>query len=177
MPIFLTVGVLIKLTSPGPIFFIQKRIGQFGNPFLIYKFRSMAVKQSSSSLITIGNDDSRITSVGFFIRKYKLDELPQLYNVLLGQMSLVGPRPEVEKYVKLYDEDQKRVLNLKPGITDMASIAYRNENEILSKQSNPEEFYIKNIMPDKIKINLKYQHLSKSWLGSIRIILKTIFVV
>lgn len=174
-PVFLIVGLAIKFTSEGPIFFKQERIGQFGKPFLIYKFRTMVVKQNSSSLITVGNRDARITTIGCFIRKYKIDELPQLYNVLVSEMSLVGPRPEVEKYVALYNEEQKRVLDLKPGITDMASIIYRNENELLANQFHPERFYIEEIMPDKIRINLQFQNQSKSLVGSVKIIFKTLF--
>lgn len=177
LPFFFLVGILIVCSSKGPVFFKQERIGQHGKPFFIYKFRSMVIKQTSSSLITIGNNDSRITSVGVFIRKYKIDELPQLYNVLLGEMSLVGPRPEVIKYVDLYSDKQRDVLRLKPGITDMASIVYRNENELLARQIDPEEFYINHIMPDKIRINLEYQNQSKTLIGSIKIIFKTIFAI
>ena len=173
-PFFLVISILIKLSSNGPIFYTQKRIGQYKQPFTLYKFRSMSINQTSKSLITIGDRDSRITKVGYFLRKYKIDELPQLFNVLIGNMSFVGPRPEVLKYVLLYNSSQQEVLNMKPGITDMASITYRDESELLSAQADPEEFYINVIMPHKIQINLKYKLTTKSLFGSIKIILKTI---
>jgi lipopolysaccharide/colanic/teichoic acid biosynthesis glycosyltransferase len=174
-PIFLITSVLIKINSKGPILFCQERIGLNGRPFVIFKFRSMTVNQNNTSLITVGNNDSRITKIGYYLRKYKLDELPQLFNVVIGNMSLVGPRPEVSKYVDLYSISQREVLNLKPGITDMASIKYRNENEILAKEVNPENFYISTIMPDKININLTYKSKTNSVIGSIAVIFKTIF--
>jgi lipopolysaccharide/colanic/teichoic acid biosynthesis glycosyltransferase len=175
IPVFSIVAILIKLNTPGPVFFFQERIGLNGKPFMIYKFRSMIVNKKNNSLITVGNHDSRITKVGYYLRKYKLDELPQLCNVIIGDMSLVGPRPEVSKYVDLYTINQREVLDLKPGITDMASIKYRNENEILAKELKPEEFYINQIMPDKIRINLLYKSKTNSVIGSIDVILKTIF--
>jgi lipopolysaccharide/colanic/teichoic acid biosynthesis glycosyltransferase len=175
IPVFSIVAILIKLNTPGPVFFFQERIGLNGKPFMIYKFRSMIVNKKNNSLITVGNHDSRITKVGYYLRKYKLDELPQLCNVIIGDMSLVGPRPEVSKYVDLYTIYQRVVLDLKPGITDMASIKYRNENEILAKELKPEEFYINQIMPDKIRINLLYKSKTNSVIGSIDVILKTIF--
>jgi len=175
IPVFSIVAILIKLNTPGPVFFFQERIGLKGKPFMIYKFRSMIVNKKNNSLITVGNHDSRITKVGYYLRKYKLDELPQLCNVIIGDMSLVGPRPEVSKYVDLYTINQREVLDLKPGITDMASIKYRNENEILAKELKPEEFYINQIMPDKIRINLFYKSKTNSVIGSIDVILKTIF--
>jgi len=173
-PFFLVVSVLIKLSSNGPIFYTQERIGQYKQPFTLYKFRSMSINQTSKSLITIGDRDPRITKVGYFLRKYKFDELPQLFNVIIGNMSFVGPRPEVLKYVLLYNSSQQEVLNMKPGITDMASITYRHESELLSAQADPEEFYINVIMPHKIQINLKYKLTTKSLFGSIKIILKTL---
>ena len=173
-PFFLVISILIKLSSDGPIFYTQKRIGQYKQPFTLYKFRSMSINQTSKSLITIGDRDSRITKVGYFLRKYKIDELPQLFNVLIGNMSFVGPRPEVLKYVLLYNSSQQEVLNMKPGITDMASITYRDESELLSAQADPEEFYINVIMPHKIQINLKYKSSAELLFGSIKIILKTI---
>lgn len=155
-PILLVVAILIKLDSKGPVFFKQKRIGQYERPFYIYKFRTMVTEaEKLGKQITVG-EDSRITGVGKFIRKYKIDELPQLINVFKGEMSFVGPRPEVPKYVELYNAEQKRVLEVKPGITDIASIAYRNENEILGQATNPEEHYINVIMPDKLRLNLEY---------------------
>jgi lipopolysaccharide/colanic/teichoic acid biosynthesis glycosyltransferase len=172
-PVFLIIGVIIKFNSRGPVFYTQERIGQYKRPFLLYKFRSMVTRVVSGSFITIGDKDPRITKIGYFIRKYKIDELPQLYNVLIGDMSLVGPRPEVLKYVLLYSPKQEEVLKMKPGITDMASITYRNESEILLKQSEPEKFYIDVIMPDKIRINLLYKSTTESLIGSIKIIFKT----
>lgn len=172
-PIFMVIAILIKFNSKGPIFYTQERIGQFKRPFLLYKFRSMVMSLTPGSLITIGDKDPRITKIGYFIRKYKIDELPQLYNVLIGEMSFVGPRPEVLKYTILYNLEQEEVLKMKPGITDMASIAYRNESELLLVQSNPEKFYINIIMPDKIRINLLNKSTSESILGSIKIIFKT----
>lgn len=176
-PVFLIIGVLIKLNSRGPVFYTQERIGQHKRPFLLYKFRSMVTRVVSGSFITIGDKDPRITKIGYFIRKYKIDELPQLFNVLIGDMSLVGPRPEVLKYVLLYSPKQEEVLKMKPGITDMASITYRNESEILLNQSDPEKFYIDVIMPDKIKINLLNKSTTESLLGSIKIIFKTIISI
>ena len=176
-PFFLVISILIKLSSDGPIFYTQKRIGQYKQPFTLYKFRSMSINQTSKSLITIGDRDSRITKVGYFLRKYKIDELPQLFNVLIGNMSFVGPRPEVLKYVLLYNSSQQEVLNMKPGITDMASITYRDESELLSAQADPEKFYIEVIMPHKIQINLKYKSYSESLLGSVKIIFKTLISI
>jgi lipopolysaccharide/colanic/teichoic acid biosynthesis glycosyltransferase len=149
-------AVIIKVTSPGPILFKQSRVGKDGKLFQILKFRTMVVNaESMGKQITVGQDN-RITKVGRFIRKYKIDELPQLFNVFIGDMSLVGPRPEVPKYVELYNEHQRKVLNVKPGITDLASIRYRNENDLLGKAENPEELYINTIMPDKLNLNLEY---------------------
>lgn len=155
--IFLVIiAFIIKVTSPGPILFKQNRVGKDGKLFQILKFRTMIVNaESMGKQITIGNDN-RITKVGHFIRKYKIDELPQLFNVLIGDMSMVGPRPEVPNYVELYNENQRKVLKVKPGITDLASIRYRNENELLGNSENPEELYISTIMPDKLNLNLEY---------------------
>jgi lipopolysaccharide/colanic/teichoic acid biosynthesis glycosyltransferase len=153
-PILIIIGVLIKLTSNGPFLYMQERVGHFNSNFKVFKFRTMKVNSDKLGLLTVGGRDSRITSVGYFLRKYKLDELPQLFNVLFGQMSLVGPRPEVRKYVELYTLQQQKVLEIKPGITDWASIIYREENNILEKSINPEADYINIILPDKIKYNL-----------------------
>lgn len=173
-PLFIVVAIIIKLTSEGPIFFMQKRIGQYEKPFYIYKFRTMVVNaESLGKQITVGNDN-RITTVGKFLRKYKLDELPQLINVFLGEMSFVGPRPEVQKYVDLYTEEQKEIFNVKPGITDYASIEYSNENDILGEVEDPENYYINTIMPSKIKLNKKYIQ-NNSLFIDIKIIIKTIF--
>ncbi len=155
LPLFVLIGAWIFLDDFHSPFFIQERIGQFGKPFGLFKFRSMRVNSSQKVQITVGRDP-RITKVGHFIRRYKLDELPQLINVLKGDMSLVGPRPEVAKYVNLYTEQQRSVLQVKPGITDYASLEYFEESELLSKSANPEKTYIEEIMPAKIQINLKY---------------------
>lgn len=155
-PVFLVVSIWIKIDSSGPVFYRQVRVGKNGYDFKLLKFRSMRVGSDAKGLITIGGRDARITKVGYFIRKYKLDELPQLINVFVGNMSLVGPRPEVRKYVDLYTSEQRKVLSVKPGITDYASIEYVDENEILGKATDPEKIYIEQIMPDKIKYNLKY---------------------
>ncbi|HUS87731.1 MAG TPA: sugar transferase [Bacteroidales bacterium] len=155
LPLFIIVSIAIKLSSKGRIFFIQERMGENGIEFNLLKFRSMYSNIDKSLQLTTRND-LRITPCGKIIRKYKLDELPQLINVLKGDMSVVGPRPEVRKYVELYSEDQSRVLNVKPGITDYASIHYSNENEILNESINPEEYYINIIMPRKIELNMNF---------------------
>lgn len=155
-PIFIVLAVWIKIDSVGPVFYKQIRVGQNGKDFGLFKFRSMVVDADKKGLITVGGRDPRITRSGYFIRKYKLDELPQLINVLVGDMSLVGPRPEVRKYVEFYDDEQNKVLSVKPGITDYASIEYMDENEILGKSMDPEKIYIEEIMPEKIKYNMKY---------------------
>lgn len=155
-PIFIVLAIWIKIDSKGSVFYKQVRVGQNGIDFGLFKFRSMVVDADKKGLITVGGRDPRITRSGYFIRKYKLDELPQLINVLVGDMSLVGPRPEVRKYVDLYTYEQQKVLSVKPGITDYASIEYMDENEILGKSSDPEKTYIEEIMPEKIKYNMKY---------------------
>lgn len=172
-PIFMLLAMFIKLESHGPIFFFQTRVGLNNKDFKLFKFRSMYVNAESKGQLTVGAKDPRITKVGYFIRKYKLDELPQLLNVLIGNMSLVGPRPEVRKYVSLYNPEQLKVLTVKPGITDKASILFINENELLAQAENPEEYYIKEIMPAKININLIY--IAKpTLLADVGIILQTI---
>ena len=155
-PLFLVLAICIIADSEGGVFYRQTRVGKGNKDFRLYKFRSMYTASDKKGLLTVSNHDSRITRVGYFIRKYKLDELPQLINVLTGDMSFVGPRPEVRKYVDLYTEEQMLVLDIRPGITDAASIKYRNENEILATQENPEQYYIEHIMPDKLAINLEY---------------------
>ncbi len=155
-PLFLIIYVLIRCESKGGGFYCQQRVGKDGRMFGLYKFRSMRTGSDKKGLITIGGHDSRITRMGYFIRKYKIDELPQLWNVLKGDMSLVGPRPEVKKYVDLYTEEQRRVLSVRPGITDYASIEYVDENEILGKADNPDRVYVEEIMPAKIKLNMRY---------------------
>ena len=156
LPFFLIIALLIIIDSRGGIFYKQIRVGKGNTNFYLFKFRSMATNSDKKGLLTVGGRDSRITRMGYFIRKYKIDELPQLINVLFGDMSLVGPRPEVRKYVNLYNEEQKQVLSVKPGITDYASIEYSNENELLGKAEDPERVYITEIMPAKLKLNLKY---------------------
>ena len=155
-PVFLVLYIAIRLESKGGGFYKQIRVGKDSKDFGLYKFRSMRVGADKKGLITVGGRDPRITKVGYFIRKYKLDELPQLFNVLTGDMSLVGPRPEVRKYVELYTDEQKKVLSVCPGITDYASIEYVDENEILGKADDPDKAYIEQIMPDKIRYNMKY---------------------
>ena len=155
-PVLILVALFIKLTSKGSVFFMQSRVGKDGKDFKVFKFRTMYTQAEKLGLLTVGGKDNRITAIGYYLRKFKIDELPQLLNVLKGEMSLVGPRPEVRRYVDMYSIDQIKALNVLPGITDYASIAYRNENEMLASASNPEEYYIKEIMPNKIELNFKY---------------------
>lgn len=156
LPLFFIIAIWIKLDSPGPVFFRQIRIGRYGREFRIYKFRTMVTKaESIGRQITVAND-IRITRSGRFLRKYKLDELPQLFNVVKGEMSFVGPRPEVPKYVALYTPEQRRVLEVLPGITDLASIKFRNESELLKQTANPENVYVREIMPQKLELNMQY---------------------
>ena len=175
-PLLLLIALAIWIDDPSPVFYRQVRVGRNGKTFRIFKFRSMVMDADKKGLaITVGRD-SRITRVGAVLRKTKLDELAQLLNVLLGQMSFVGPRPEVPKYVELYTPYQRQVLLVRPGITDYASIAYRNENDLLAGAPNPETMYIEQIMPDKIELNMKYLR-EISPLADIRLILKTIVAV
>lgn len=172
-PFLIFIAIRIKMESDGPVLFKQIRVGEKGREFKILKFRTMVVDaEKLGRQITVGND-SRITKVGGFLRKYKIDELPQLINVFKGDMSLVGPRPEVPRYVNMYTQEQRKVLNVKPGITDLASIRYRDENELLGKAENPDEFYINTIMPDKLALNMEYINKSNVFLD-VYIILKTI---
>ena len=172
LPFMLIIAILIKIDSKGPIFFKQIRVTKGGREFKILKYRTMRVGSDKYSQITVGKDE-RITKIGSFLRKYKLDEIPQLINVLIGDMSLVGPRPEVPKYVVLYTDEQKEILKVRAGITDYASIEFSDENDLLASEKNPEEAYIEKIMPKKIELNKKY--LSEiSVLTDIRIILLTI---
>lgn len=172
-PVLIIIALRIKTGSDGPVFFKQIRVGQGGKEFKILKFRTMVVDaEKLGRQITVGADN-RITKVGAFLRKYKLDELPQLFNVFKGDMSLVGPRPEVPRYVNMYNDEQRKVLDVKPGITDLASIRYRDENELLGKAENPDEFYINTIMPDKLALNIEYINKSNLFLD-IYIIIKTI---
>lgn len=158
-PLFTVLYLLIRIESQGGGFYSQERIGKNGKPFKLFKFRSMRIGSDKKGLITIGEKDNRITKTGFILRKYKLDELPQLWNVFIGDMSLVGPRPEVKKYTDLYTEEQKQVLQVRPGITDWASIKYVDENKILGESKDPDDAYVNLIMPNKIKLNMVYiQH-------------------
>ena len=156
LPLFIIISACIALDSRGPVFYTQLRVGKGNKDFRLMKFRSMRKDTDVKGGLTIGSRDSRITRVGYYLRRLKLDELPQLFNVLKGEMSLVGPRPEIRKYVDLYSDEQRRVLKVKPGITDYASLEYINENEILGKSSHPEKDYIESIMPAKITLNMKF---------------------
>lgn len=176
LPLCLIIACGVFFTSKGGVFYIQQRVGKGGKFFSLFKFRTMSVGSDSKGLLTIGGNDSRVTFFGGFLRKYKLDELPQLINVLLGNMSFVGPRPEVEKYTKLYDLYQKRVLEVKPGITDYASLAFIDESDLLAKSTHPEKTYIKEIMPAKIRLNMRYID-EVSVLTDSKIILKTLIKI
>lgn len=175
-PLLLLLSLLIKADSSGPVFYLQERIGKNRIPFRIFKFRTMHTHADKQGLLTVGERDPRITRLGYFLRKFKLDELPQLFNVIKGDMSLVGPRPEVKKYVDLYTLDQLAVLNVKPGITDYASIQYVNENKLLGNASDPESVYIHEIMPAKLLLNLKYIE-EKGMLTDLLILVKTIWKI
>lgn len=175
-PIFLILAIWIKIDSKGPVFYRQVRVGKDNKDFRIFKFRSMRVGSDKGSLVTIGGRDPRITRSGYFIRKLKLDELPQLINVFVGDMSLVGPRPEVRHYVDYWTVEQMHVLDVRPGITDPASIKFRNENEMMEKADNPEEFYIHVIMQEKLKLYIDYVN-HHSFFGDIGLILKTFWVI
>lgn len=173
-PLFLVIAIGIQLDDQGPIFFRQTRVGRFGREFEIYKFRTMVTNaEALGKQITVSNDP-RITVIGRLLRRYKLDELPQLINVLRGEMSFVGPRPEVPKYVSLYTPEQRQVLSVPPGITDPASIQFRNENELLAQASNSEKTYIEQIMPEKLALNQSYIRQS-SLAFDLRLILETLY--
>ena len=176
LPVLIIVSILIDVTSKGTVFYRQERVGKNNKDFKIFKFRTMHANADKKGLLTVGGRDPRITSIGYYLRKYKVDELPQLINVLIGNMSLVGPRPEVRKYVNLYSEEHLKVLSVKPGITDLASIKFRNENEILAHQEEPNQYYIDVIMPTKIEINLEYIK-ERSFLKDVGVILKTFKVI
>ncbi|MCC6372999.1 MAG: sugar transferase [Bacteroidia bacterium] len=155
-PLLIVIALLVGLSSKGGVFYRQSRVGKNNHDFKLFKFRTMHTDAEKKGLLTVGGRDPRITPIGYYLRKYKLDELPQLLNVLFGSMSLVGPRPEVRKYVELYNTEQKKVLLIKPGITDYASLQYFEENELLSRSKDPEETYIKEIMPAKLELNKRY---------------------
>lgn len=175
-PFFILIAVLIKFDSAGPVFYLQERVGKNGALFKLFKFRTMRVGSDKAAAITIGARDSRITGIGFWLRKFKLDELPQLINVWKGEMSLVGPRPELKKFVDLYTPTQLQVISVKPGLTDYASIQFRNENALLEGKEDPIDYYIREIMPIKLDLNLKYINGQSFWLD-IKIIFQTIFSI
>lgn len=175
-PLFLVLAIWIKLDSKGPVFYRQVRVGYKNKDFRIFKFRSMRVGADKGSLVTIGGHDPRVTRSGYFIRKFKFDELPQLINVFLGDMSLVGPRPEVRHYVDYWTPEQMHVLDVRPGITDPASIKFRNENELMEQAEDPEKYYIEVIMQEKIKLYLEYVE-KHSFLFDIGLIFKTFWVI
>ena len=156
LPVFMIVAIWIVLDDPGPVFYRQQRVGKDGRDFCLLKFRSMRMDADKQSLITIGERDPRVTRAGYYIRRYKLDELPQLWNVLVGDMSLVGPRPEVRRYVNTYTPEQRCVLSVRPGITDYASIEYIDANAILASAEDPDKTYIEQIIPAKIALNMRY---------------------
>ncbi len=173
LPFGLVIALLIVADSRGPVFYRQSRVGRNNIDFQLFKFRTMCVGADRGSLITVGDDDARITKVGAFLRKYKIDEFPQFLNILRGEMSVVGPRPEVRKYVEMYTPEQMRVLSVRPGLTDYASIRYVDENALLAKSDDPERTYIEEVMPDKLKLNLQYIDEQSLWVDA-RIVLKTL---
>ena len=172
-PFLIAISVLIFVNSRGGVFYRQIRVGKNGKDFKLWKFRTMQPDSDKNGLLTVGGRDTRITSLGYYLRKYKLDELPQLMNVFVGEMSVVGPRPEVRKYVDLYTSEQLQVLDVQPGITDYASIEYANENDLLAESSDPENKYIQQVMPAKLKLNMKY--IAEKSLGTdLKIIFRTL---
>jgi lipopolysaccharide/colanic/teichoic acid biosynthesis glycosyltransferase len=166
----------VLFTSKGGVFYIQKRIGRHGKEFSLIKFRTMYVGADKKGLLTVGKKDNRITPVGYYLRKYKLDELPQLFNIIRGDMSVVGPRPEVKKYVDLYTKEQLQVLQVRPGLTDLASLQYIDENQILARYDDAEKAYIDIIMPHKLSLNLEYIRKQSFWFD-LKIILKTLLKI
>jgi len=172
-PFFIIISILIALDSKGGIFFIQQRVGKDNKDFELFKFRTMRSNSEKAGQITVGGKDPRITKIGYLLRKFKLDEFPQLLNVIKGDMSIIGPRPEVRRYVDMYSKEQLKVLSVRPGLSDFASIEYINENELLGKSDNPEKTYIGEIMPAKLQLNLKYIE-QKSFGTDIKLIFKTI---
>lgn len=175
-PLFLILAIWIKCDSKGPVFYRQVRVGKDNKDFRIFKFRSMRVGSDKGSLVTIGGRDPRVTRSGYFIRKFKLDEFPQLINVFVGDMSLVGPRPEVRHYVDYWTPEQMHVLDVRPGITDPASIKFRNENELLEQAEDPEKYYIEVVMQEKLKLYLEYVQNHSFW-GDIKLIFQTFKVI
>ena len=175
-PLFLFIAIWIKLDSKGPVFYRQIRVGFKNKDFRIFKFRSMRIGSDKGSLVTIGGHDPRVTLSGYYIRKYKFAELPQLINVFIGDMSLVGPRPEVRHYVIYWTPEQMHVLEVRPGITDPASIKFRNENELMEKAEDPESYYINVIMQEKIRLYLDYVKKASFWYD-IKLIFQTFKVI
>lgn len=175
-PFYVVVSFLILIDSKGGVLYKQDRVGLNGHIFKVFKFRTMNPDSFSKGALTLGSRDPRITSIGYYLRKYKLDELPQLFNVLFGDMSFVGPRPEVKKYTDLYSDEQKKVLSVRPGITDYASIKFRNENDLLSETDEPEKLYINVIMPEKLALNMKYI-LDNNVFKDIEIIFSTFYTI
>ena len=176
LPFLIVICIAMIVSCGFPLFYLQTRVGKNGKDFKLFKFRTMHLDADKKGLLTVGGRDPRVTSIGYYLRKYKLDELPQLFNVLFGTMSLVGPRPEVRKYVDLYTKEQQQVLSVKPGITDFASLEYINENDLLAKSDNPEKTYIEEIMPAKLALNMKYIQ-QQGILVDFKIILNTIFKI
>jgi lipopolysaccharide/colanic/teichoic acid biosynthesis glycosyltransferase len=174
MPLFMALAIWVSLDSRGGVFFGQERVGKDGRSFKLWKFRTMRPQSEKSGQLTVGSSDARITRAGYFLRKFKVDELPQLWNVVLGDMSVVGPRPEVPRYVALYSPEQRSVLDVRPGITDYASLKYFAESDLLAASSNPERTYIDEIMPAKLTLNLEYVR-NHSLAGDVRIIMLTGF--
>lgn len=156
LPILILIAIIIKLDSKGPVLFVQGRVGKGNKDFKIFKFRTMRTQSFKKGLLTIGNNDSRVTKVGYFLRRYKIDEFPQLLNIIKGDMSFVGPRPELRHYVNFYKEEDLKIFKVRPGITGLASLKYRNEVELLKKAENPEDYFINTIIPDKLKYNKLY---------------------
>lgn len=175
-PVWFVIAILIKIDSKGPVFFIQPRVGLNNQDFNIYKFRTMQMESEKRGLLTLGNKDNRITPVGYFLRRYKIDEFPQLINVLIGDMSFVGPRPELRKYVNHYPQEDLIVLSVKPGITGLASIKFRNEVELLKTAKDPEAYFISSIIPEKLKLNKQYLK-NKSFWFDLKLISITIYEV
>jgi lipopolysaccharide/colanic/teichoic acid biosynthesis glycosyltransferase len=171
-PVLVILGLMVALSSPGGAFFRQVRVGRAGKEFRLFKFRTMRPGSEALGQITVGGRDPRITGIGYFLRKSKMDELPQLINVLFGDMSLVGPRPEVPRYVALYSAEQRMVLNVRPGITSAASIAYMDENEILGRSADPHRAYVEEVMPAKLALDLDYVK-DRSFFRDLSIILRT----
>ena len=176
LPFALIIALLIVTDSKGRVLYKQSRVGRNNVDFQLYKFRTMCTGADKGSLITVGGDDVRITKVGRFLRKFKIDEFPQFLNILKGEMSIVGPRPEVRKYVDMYTPEQMRVLSVRPGLTDYASIRYVNENELLATSADPERTYIEEIMPDKLNLNLKYIDEQSIWVD-LKIMMRTLVAI